>query len=97
MKMLKDEKNADKNDGTKVYDFFDFAFQSEDAPADKYYNWNINGNTEPLAESSKNNDEAWMKVMSACLFFSRTIKPILIVLFVLFYWGSGLIRTYQRE
>ena len=97
MKMLKDKKNAVNNDGTKVYDFFDFAFQSEDDPADKYYNWNTNGIAEPLAESATNNDEAWVKVMNACLFFSRTIKPILIILFVLFYWGSGLIRTYQRE
>ena len=42
-------------------------------------------------------DETQKKIMNACIFFSRTIKPIIILIFVLIYWGSGLIRTFQKE
>ena len=42
-------------------------------------------------------DETQRKIMNACIFFSRTIKPIIILIFVCIYWGSGLIRTFQIE
>ena len=46
---------------------------------------------------AKVHDEAKKKVMTALIFFSRTIKPIIILIFVLVYWGSGLYRTNQIE
>ena len=42
-------------------------------------------------------DESQKKVMTVLIFFSRTIKPIIILIFVLIYWGSGLYRTNQIE
>ena len=42
-------------------------------------------------------DETKRRVMTALIFFSRTIKPIIILIFVLVYWGSGLYRTNQIE
>ena len=42
-------------------------------------------------------DETQLKIMKGLIFFSRTIKPIIILIFVFIYWGSGLYRTNQIE
>ena len=47
--------------------------------------------------NAKVHDETKRRVMTALIFFSRTIKPIIILIFVLVYWGSGLYRTNQIE
>ena len=46
---------------------------------------------------AKVHDETKRKIMAVLIFFSRTIKPIIILIFVLVYWGSGLYRTNQIE
>ena len=46
---------------------------------------------------AKVHDETKKKVMAVLIFFSRTIKPVIILIFVIVYWGSGLYRTNQIE
>ena len=38
-----------------------------------------------------------LRVMNGCIFFSRKIKPGIILIFVVVYWSSGLIRSSQEE
>ena len=42
-------------------------------------------------------DKTQLKIMNGLIFFSRTIKPVIILIFVFIYWGSGLYRTNQME
>ena len=52
-----------------------------------------------LAEFSKSVvwGQAKAKFMRGCIFFTKFIKPVIILIFVLIYWGSGLVRSAQTE
>ena len=71
----------ESKDYSNINDYFDFAFAPEIA--------------EPQKESFE--DDIMLKIMRACIFFSRTLKPIISIIFIIIYWGSGLIRSNQIE
>ena len=62
-------------------------------------------NEEEIQESALNDyyanaevtDKTQLKIMKSLIFFSITIKPVIIPIFVFIYWGSGLYRTNQME
>ena len=92
----------DPVDSFPINDYFDFAFQPEPAgkqnsrPGSKIKFENLVHNDEKtqdiaLKEYYKNaevTDEKKLKIMNACIFFSKKIKPVIIIIFVLIYWGS---------
>ena len=49
------------------------------------------------AAKAKKKRERKVNFKNACILFSRNIKPVIIIIFVIFYWGSGLIRANQIE
>ena len=84
------ESNKEDNDqfGNSQFGFEDLVHNDEeiqDSALKDYYS------------KAKVQDETQKKVMTVLIFFSRTIKPIIILIFVLVYWGSGLYRTNQIE
>ena len=94
-------------DGLRLNDYFDFAFQPElaDFPKNQVAYEDLVNNDEQIQDSALNEyyakaevqDGTELKIMKACIFFSRTVKPIIILIFVFIYWGSGLYRTNQIE
>ena len=95
-----ENKNMDDNalKTLQINDYFDFAFQTgldedDGKPKPKI------AFIDPDDDSTKTEREREKKVnlMNACIFFSRKIKPVIILIFVLFYWGSGLIRANQIQ
>ena len=83
-------KTKDIMHGLVLSDYFDCAFQSEPEEPHKYQ-------AHKMKDKVSVKDDQQLKIMKACVFFSRTIKPIIILIFVFIYWGSGLYRTYQIE
>jgi hypothetical protein len=99
-------------DGLRLNDYFDFAFQPEledfpknQAPGMRVAYEDLVHNDEHIQDSALKEyyantevqDGTKLKIMKACIFFSRTIKPFIIIIFVFIYWGSGLYRTNQIE
>ena len=88
-------KDKDAVKAIEIMDYFDFAFQTdledkEAKPGPKIAFQEYHSKSE-----TKNNNK--LKVMNGCIFFSRKVKPFIIFIFVLVYWGSGLIRSHQLE
>ena len=80
----KQKVNPPKSDDYfKINDYFDFAFTPEIVEQQK--------------QEESNEDDIMLTIMRACIFFSRTLKPIISVIFIIIYWGSGLYRTNQIE
>ena len=95
-----------------IKDYFDFAFQPEITETQNKQILGTKIAFEDLVHNDEQTqdaalkeyyakaevkDETKLKIMNACIFFSRTIKPAIIIIFVLIYWGSGLYRTNQCE
>ena len=79
---------ADNDQGKSQFGFEDLVHNDEEIQDSALKNYYAN---------AKVHDETKRRVMTALIFFSRTIKPIIILIFVLVYWGSGLYRTNQIE
>ena len=90
--------NNDTIKALQIVDYFDFAFQTELVETEGRPTPKIAfGDPDDVYDNSEEKRERKLKIMNACIFFSRNIKPVIIIIFVLIYWGSGLIRANQIE
>ena len=89
--------NNDTIKALQIIDYFDFAFQTELDETEGRPTPKIAFGDPDLYDNSEEKRERKLKIMNGCIFFSRNIKPVIIIIFVLIYWGSGLIRANQIE
>ena len=89
--------NNDTIKALQIIDYFDFAFQTELDETEGRPTPKIAFGDLDLYDNSEEKRERKLKIMNGCIFFSRNIKPVIIIIFVLIYWGSGLIRANQIE
>ena len=107
---VKNSKVAEISKENQLATFFDFAFPSgqpgevggggaRPAHADLVHNDEIiqDAALKQYYANVRVKDKNQRKIMDGCIMFSRRIKPVIAIIFVIVYWGAGLWRSSQIQ
>ena len=107
---VKQSKSSENNHENPLGTFFDFAFESDGQPTEgntktKVALKDLVHNDELIQDDALKRyyanvnvkDKTQKMIMEGCILFSRKIKPVIAIIFVIVYWGAGLWRSAQIE